>query len=670
MIRNQTNTSDSAMKSSLFYCMLLTFLSSCSTIPSDVNQALEKAGTNRSELERVIKHYRVTENKQKLKATYFLIANMPGKYAEYYNYNEQAYKIFKQGKIANKDNRIGFEKYLTEQIEMLKDQAGRTPLVVQDIEVLSAEYLIENIDLAFKVWQEPWACHFTFEEFCEYILPYRVRNEPISNWRKHLYEKYYWMKDSIKNVSDTEELVLYLNDHIAKDFWTLDELDIPFVSIPLLEIAKAGGCNQRYVLMISLLRAMGIPAMMDYAPQHNNTFKDHAWVVYLDSLHRYRPCDGGRIRGKFFLKDNLKSAFPTDIVIPLADGFGSNVFRHTYSINRNSLAEQTSSKHKIPPFFRNSCIKNVSEQYMFDMHPIVYDTNSEIEIKNDLAYLAVFGYGNKIREAAYTIMENNKAKFSHMGSGIVYLICAYKKERLIPFSHPILLRDSLGTIETLKPDTMHRQKMILTRKCNVSLLMQGFAESMIGGRFEGSNSPKFKHSEILYEINEAPFYPVEKKVHTRSYRYVRYVPSSLNGINVAEIQFWGKDGKKLTGTPIAHIGNDSILEIEPQNAFDNNIRTNFNAPPRSWIGLDLKSSQFISKIMYLPRNNFNVIEIGNKYELLYYSQGWKSLGVQTANHQYLEYETAPTNALFLLRNLTQGKEERIFTYEKGKQVWW
>jgi hypothetical protein len=26
--------------------------------------------------------------------------------------------------------------------------------------------------------------------------------------------------------------------------------------------------------------------------------------------------------------------------------------------------------------------------------------------------------------------------------------------------------------------------------------------------------------------------------------------------------------------------------------------------------------------------------------------------------------------LYLLQNLTKGKEERIFTYENGKQVWW
>jgi len=28
------------------------------------------------------------------------------------------------------------------------------------------------------------------------------------------------------------------------------------------------------------------------------------------------------------------------------------------------------------------------------------------------------------------------------------------------------------------------------------------------------------------------------------------------------------------------------------------------------------------------------------------------------------------NGLYILHNLTRGKEERIFTYEHGKQIWW
>ncbi len=93
-------------------------------------------------------------------------------------------------------------------------------------------------------------------------------------------------------------------------------------------------------------------------------------------------------------------------------------------------------------------------------------------------------------------------------------------------------------------------------------------------------------------------------------------------------------------------------------------------PAGSWVGYDLGKPRQIWTVRYLPRNNFNVIEPGNEYELFYYDKGWQSLGVKTTKKQYLEYENVPTNALFLLRNKTQGKEERIFTYENGKQVWW
>jgi hypothetical protein len=30
----------------------------------------------------------------------------------------------------------------------------------------------------------------------------------------------------------------------------------------------------------------------------------------------------------------------------------------------------------------------------------------------------------------------------------------------------------------------------------------------------------------------------------------------------------------------------------------------------------------------------------------------------------------PKNSVLWLRDLTKGREERIFTYENGKQVWW
>ena len=36
----------------------------------------------------------------------------------------------------------------------------------------------------------------------------------------------------------------------------------------------------------------------------------------------------------------------------------------------------------------------------------------------------------------------------------------------------------------------------------------------------------------------------------------------------------------------------------------------------------------------------------------------------------LVYDNVPAGALLILHNHTKGKEERIFTYENGRQVWW
>ena len=49
---------------------------------------------------------------------------------------------------------------------------------------------------------------------------------------------------------------------------------------------------------------------------------------------------------------------------------------------------------------------------------------------------------------------------------------------------------------------------------------------------------------------------------------------------------------------------------------------------------------------------------------------WTSMGKQVARTVSLEYHDVPSGGLYWLRDLSKGKEERIFTYELGEQVWW
>lgn len=118
---------------------------------------------------------------------------------------------------------------------------------------------------------------------------------------------------------------------------------------------------------------------------------------------------------------------------------------------------------------------------------------------------------------------------------------------------------------------------------------------------------------------------------------------------------------------------DSMLTM--RRAFDGDVLSFTSASPEqtdAWLGLDFGRMVDLNRLVYLPRTDDNFIREGELYELFYWDNGWVSLGQRTGSRklQYLEYDNVPDNALLLLRNLTKGKEERIFTYEHGKQVWW
>jgi hypothetical protein len=71
------------------------------------------------------------------------------------------------------------------------------------------------------------------------------------------------------------------------------------------------------------------------------------------------------------------------------------------------------------------------------------------------------------------------------------------------------------------------------------------------------------------------------------------------------------------------------------------------------------------------RSDDNGIHNGDEYELMYWDRDhWKSFGKQIAVGNFLYYDNVPKNAVFWLRNLARGIQERIFMYEAGKQFFW
>jgi len=90
--------------------------------------------------------------------------------------------------------------------------------LIYDVNYITADYLIENIDMAFIAWKKPWAAHLTFDQFCEYLLPYRSSNEPIESWRRQLFDRYNWIKDSMSDVTNPTEACALINNELKSWF--------------------------------------------------------------------------------------------------------------------------------------------------------------------------------------------------------------------------------------------------------------------------------------------------------------------------------------------------------------------------------------------------------------------------------------------------------------------
>jgi hypothetical protein len=127
---------------------------------------------------------------------------------------------------------------------------------------------------------------------------------------------------------------------------------------------------------------------------------------------------------------------------------------------------------------------------------------------------------------------------------------------------------------------------------------------------------------------------------------------------------------KVIGTKGAWNGDK---ERTREKVFDGDILTAFDAPRGEgcWVGLDFGKPVKVEHIIYYGRGDGNAVEMGDDYELFYWAEGrWKTLGKKKAEMPWLIYEGVPVDGLYLLRDLTKGIDERIFTYEDGKQVFW
>jgi len=198
--------------------VLLVVRDNSNSYPVGVENMLKKAGDNRNELEKVFEHYVEQGASQKLKAAYYLIENMEG-------HSYVIYELHDSNKVNVDFDVLAYPDYksLLEAWDQIEAEHGSLDFskdkIKKDLENISADLLIHNIDMAFRAWQEkPWAKHLSFENFCEYVLPYRGSNEPLEKWRPHFWEQFKNLDKKMENPEDPIEATKLINNNIKSWF--------------------------------------------------------------------------------------------------------------------------------------------------------------------------------------------------------------------------------------------------------------------------------------------------------------------------------------------------------------------------------------------------------------------------------------------------------------------
>lgn len=660
----------------LILCICL-FFSFCSpSVPSHSDLAagvLDKSGDNRAQLEQVLEHYRSGDpDPEKLEAAYYLIANLDGKTG--YAARDSAQYSRLLDSLAVLGDPVGWDPYLSTTRRWLDSVSSAAPLRVgarSDLKHITAEYLIANIDAAFDQWQSaPWAKDYTFEEFCDWVLPYRTGNERLEDWRAAALNLPIPAQDSLRRLHDPWPLALALINNTGIYYNIgMAGFPLPMTFSDMLSVRR-GECGRMADFALKLFRANGIPSALDMIPSWANRRSGHVWNVLV--------LPGGHSREIGYNPDGENK-----MVYKLP-----KIYRQRFSPMRNDPLFPLIGNIDIPDFFGECRMEDVTAQYdmpvsdvpVRDLHPSEHKVAWLCTFDNarwvPVAYAEVKGKKALFRDMARGVLPGNNEPIAYIddGKGIVYLSAYYIAGQLAVAASPRILHHD-GTTEVLTIDTLHRQTLTINRKYPKHPHFDQYEKEMVGGRFEGANRADFSDAVTLLTIARQQAYPMERlAVPTENaalpYRYVRYVaPVASRRGNVAEMKFYA-NGAVLTGHPIGFAG--EVVDRGPRAAFDGNMESFFYTPDTTgiWAGLDLGVPKPITEIAFAARTDDNEIRLGDTYQLYYWHDGWQPLPAVVAEDHRLTWTGVPSNTLYLLRNLSRGVEQRPFTYENDTQVWW
>lgn len=675
------------MKKLLFVILSAFVFTACSTEKSRLNRAMDFALQNKKEFEKVLEHYK--NDSLKLKAAEWLISNMIYQISidsASVGGNQPYYDLLIEYWQQHRNyNDVGTY-YLCDSLYKVRNDTLTSikSRYKKDIESISSQFMIRHIDQSFESWcKYPWSNNVCFEDFCRYILPYKCKSDFWENAFPYLRNQYAYLADSMSNGTIVE-----VGKFIENDIKTKFRQDGPFMRAhpymtPTTQSnyirSMLGECIQANITAALALRSVGIPAIIDYIPYWGNSNSGHSWVKIIgDSTSKLY--DNKQIMFSGEQDKLINDMFWFEFIFPSLPGIPEDVnirscrtvpkiYRSHFEIINETVSPEDPS---IPILFRDTGLEDVTDEYL-ECSDVVIPLTNNIGTER-WAYLCCYDPDNiSWVPVAQGQISGKSAIFKTVGQNIVYLPAIYQKGNVIPIGAPFLLTSESRKKELVPADDNH-SVMKLYSKVPYRTNVLYWAYSMVNTQFKLANNKNLSDTITVHNIDKIPYYGQQVVIdENKCYRYGIYEFGGHPGF-IGELEFWGIDdsGKetKLKGEPI---GNPGLYGQTNRELIDGNRVSFFSRDwnKESFVGFDFGRPYRISKIIYHPRSDDNGIVPGEKYELFYWDNEWKSLGQQEGgNDKTLEYYNVPKNLLFRLHNLTRGQENRIFIYEQGKQIFY
>lgn len=143
----------------------------------------------------------------------------------------------------------------------------------------TGEYFLENARVALRTRTEmPWGAKVPDREWRHFVLPVRVNNENLDDFRTEYYDE---LSKRVRGCT-MKEAVLEVN-HWCHEYVTYRPSDAR-TSSPMATMKTATGrCGEESTFTVAALRTIGIPARQVYTPRWAHTDDNHAWVeAYVD----------------------------------------------------------------------------------------------------------------------------------------------------------------------------------------------------------------------------------------------------------------------------------------------------------------------------------------------------------------------------------------------------